>query len=130
MNEKVIVIDELSDAELDAQIMAFQQAKNARRLVKRQENIRQIEILAEEIGMRAQLFEKNTEALTATEAPAKPKRIIHPKYKHPDDERTWTGRGVAPLWVAEMEEKGITRESMLINKPDANEPAAKKGKKD
>jgi DNA-binding protein H-NS len=42
---------------------------------------------------------------------------VAPKYAHPNDPRlTWTGRGRAPKWVVALEDKGVSREKMLIEK--------------
>jgi|SRR5438132_3908891 DNA-binding protein H-NS len=37
------------------------------------------------------------------------------KYRGPNGE-TWSGRGLAPRWLAELERKGKNRDSYLINK--------------
>jgi DNA-binding protein H-NS len=41
-------------------------------------------------------------------------RKVPPKYKGPNGE-TWTGRGLAPRWLADLEKKGKKRDSYLIN---------------
>ena len=43
---------------------------------------------------------------------AKGKKVA-PKYRGPRGE-TWSGRGLAPRWLAELEAKGKKRESFLI----------------
>jgi DNA-binding protein H-NS len=43
---------------------------------------------------------------------AKEKKVA-PKYRGPGGE-TWSGRGPAPRWLAELEAKGKKRESFLI----------------
>lgn len=43
-----------------------------------------------------------------------PKRIVAPKYRHPDTQATWTGRGKAPRWLTEAEAQGQSREAFLI----------------
>ena len=37
------------------------------------------------------------------------------QYRGPNGE-TWSGRGLAPRWLAELERKGKNRDSYLINK--------------
>ena len=43
------------------------------------------------------------------------KRVIPPKYRHPETGATWTGRGKAPRWVSEAEAQGKTRDQFLID---------------
>ena len=42
-------------------------------------------------------------------------RKVAPKYRGPGGE-TWSGRGLAPRWLAELEAKGKKRESYLIKR--------------
>lgn len=39
---------------------------------------------------------------------------VRPKYRHPQTGKTWTGRGRAPVWMAEALEKGASKEDFLI----------------
>ena len=41
-------------------------------------------------------------------------RKVSPKYRGPDGQ-TWSGRGLPPRWLSELERKGKKRESFLIN---------------
>ncbi len=47
-------------------------------------------------------------------AAAKPTRQVAPKYRHPETNETWTGRGKAPRWLAAAEAQGQSREEFLI----------------
>ncbi|MHA3902201.1 H-NS histone family protein [Castellaniella sp. WN] len=49
-------------------------------------------------------------AATAT----KTKRVIAPKYRHPETQATWTGRGKAPRWITDAEAAGTPRDTFLI----------------
>ena len=42
------------------------------------------------------------------------KRKVAPKYKDPQSGATWSGRGLAPKWLAEKEKAGAKREEFLI----------------
>jgi DNA-binding protein H-NS len=42
-------------------------------------------------------------------------RKVAPKYRGPQGE-TWTGRGLAPRWLTELEGKGKKRDSFLIDR--------------
>lgn len=42
------------------------------------------------------------------------KRVIPPKYRHPETLATWTGRGKAPRWITEAEAQGQSRDTFLI----------------
>ena len=37
-----------------------------------------------------------------------------PKYRSPDGLKSWTGRGVVPKWIREIEERGGSREDCRI----------------
>ena len=63
-------------------------------------------------------------------ARTKLKRKAHkvaPKYRDPESGTTWSGRGLAPKWLAEKERAGAKREQFLIAKPAAKK-AAKGGR--
>src|SRR5690606_32909778 len=42
------------------------------------------------------------------------KRVIPPKYRHPETKATWTGRGKAPRWITDAEAQGQSRDAFLI----------------
>jgi len=42
------------------------------------------------------------------------KKIVEPKYRHPETGATWTGRGKPPRWLSTAEESGTPRASFLI----------------
>ncbi|MBV2182456.1 H-NS histone family protein [Castellaniella sp. MT123] len=44
------------------------------------------------------------------------KRVIPPKYRHPDTHAEWTGRGKPPRWITEAETAGTSRDTFLIEK--------------
>ncbi|MBR1375429.1 MAG: H-NS histone family protein [Cardiobacteriaceae bacterium] len=44
------------------------------------------------------------------------KRVVKPKYRHPETGETWTGCGSHPKWVRTYLEEGGTLEQILINK--------------
>ena len=51
-------------------------------------------------------------------APTRPgtKRKVAPKYKDPQSGATWSGRGLAPKWLAEKEKAAAKREEFLIER--------------
>jgi len=42
------------------------------------------------------------------------KKPVPAKYRHPETNATWTGRGKAPLWIVEAEKNGQARQQFLI----------------
>ncbi|WP_322995331.1 H-NS histone family protein [Castellaniella sp.] len=44
------------------------------------------------------------------------KRVIPPKYRHPETKAEWTGRGKAPRWISDAEAAGTSRDTFLIEK--------------
>ncbi|MBV6272305.1 H-NS histone family protein [Alcaligenaceae bacterium CGII-47] len=66
------------------------------------------------------VFDKKSTRGTKAARPARkstaPKRVVAPKYMHPETQATWTGRGKAPRWLADAEAQGQSRDTFLINK--------------
>jgi DNA-binding protein H-NS len=50
----------------------------------------------------------------AARGKAKAKAKVAAKYRNPSTGETWSGRGRAPSWLREAEEKGKAREKFLI----------------
>lgn len=44
------------------------------------------------------------------------KRTVAPKYKDPQSDATWSGRGLTPKWLVEKEKAGTKREEFLIKR--------------
>lgn len=53
-------------------------------------------------------------------------KTVAPKFKNPDTGETWTGRGRAPRWIVEAEQRGQKRDDFLIDKSpqSTSEPQA------
>ena len=43
------------------------------------------------------------------------KRTVQVKYRSPDGENTWSGRGHAPLWIRQLELQGHTRDAFKVS---------------
>jgi DNA-binding protein H-NS len=67
-------------------------------------------------------FDRKKTSKPTTSASRKPaasaKRVVPPKYRHPETHAEWTGRGKPPRWVSDAEAAGTPREAFLI-KPAA-----------
>lgn len=53
---------------------------------------------------------------TPRKAASGAKRVIPPKYRHPDTQAEWTGRGKPPRWITDAEAAGTPRDTFLIEK--------------
>lgn len=40
---------------------------------------------------------------------------VPPKYRNPETDATWSGRGKPPRWISDAESEGKSRDSFLIN---------------
>jgi DNA-binding protein H-NS len=77
-------------------------------------SMREYDITPEEIAAafsRKRTARPNTAAKTSG-----PKKVIPPKYRHPETGAEWTGRGKPPRWVSDAESAGTPRTAFLIEK--------------
>lgn len=101
----------MSDDELQQIIRNAERAIEERRRSKRKEIEVQIRRLADSIGMDVQLIERETKPRGSSMKGAK----IPPKYRHPSNSQLqWTGRGVVPKWLKELEAQGRSKDEFLI----------------
>lgn len=101
----------MSDEDLQQVIKNAEQALDERRRSKRKGIETQIRKLADSIDMDVQLIERETKSRGSSMKGAK----IAPKYRHPaNPQLQWTGRGVAPKWLRELEAQGRNREEFLL----------------
>jgi len=64
----------------------------------------------------AAAYNKKTSTSPArkTSAGTAAKRTVPVKYRHPQTDETWTGRGKAPRWITQAEAEGKARSDFLI----------------
>lgn len=92
--------------ELQKQINAELTVARTQAIVKAQEIIREFDLTASELGLSGKVSKKGL---------AKDKgNVVAPKYKDPDSDKTWTGRGKAPGWMSAQLEAGKTKQDFLI----------------
>ncbi|CAM5191065.1 DNA-binding protein H-NS OS=Castellaniella defragrans OX=75697 GN=HNR28_000484 PE=3 SV=1 [Castellaniella defragrans] len=77
-------------------------------------SMREYDITPEEIA--AAFNRKPSRRASAPGKAPSAKRVIPPKYRHPETQATWTGRGKPPRWISEAEAAGTPRTSFLIQK--------------
>ncbi len=75
-------------------------------------SMREFDISLEEIS--AALGRRGGAGSARKTAAKTTKRVIPPKYRHPETLATWTGRGKAPRWITEAEAQGQSRDTFLI----------------
>lgn len=97
--------------ELDKQIVKAKAEEKAAVLAHIRSAMEQYEITAEELTAAPKRGRKPGSTDTVERKP------VAPKYQL--DDKTWTGRGKQPLWVAEALAQGMTLEDLLIEKPAA-----------
>lgn len=103
--------------ELQKQIAALQQeadallqAERAQVIVEINKKIAEYKITAQELQFPGKSAEKKSKSKTS-------KVPGEPKFRNPETEVTWTGKGKTPKWIKDHEEGGGSREDFLINKP-------------
>lgn len=93
----------LSENELQAVIESAEKALRNKQMNKRKETIAQIKDLAASIDMNVELYE------VGKKSPRKGVKVPV-KYRHPTEhEKTWTGRGVTPIWLQTLINEGHER---------------------
>ena len=101
-------------AKIQKKIQSLQAKQRKPKIAAIVRSMREYDITPEEI---AAAFSRKPAGRTAT-APRKTaaagKRVIAPKYRHPETQATWTGRGKAPRWITDAEAAGTPRDSFLI----------------
>lgn len=77
--------------------------------------MKEFEITPEEIALA---FSKGSRTGAKARAGGKSagavRKPVAPKYRNPETGKTWTGRGKAPLWISEAEQRGQSRDTFLI----------------
>jgi DNA-binding protein H-NS len=82
------------------------------------------------IGFRPEdLFAPAPPAVKKASATGTRKRgagVVPVKYRSPDGEKEWSGRGKTPGWVLALEESGVSRDKLMVGgQPDLIEQAKK-----
>src|SRR5690606_6020488 len=76
-------------------------------------SMREYEITPEDIA--AAYNKKGSSPRARKQTAATPaKRAVPVKYRHPDTNDTWTGRGKAPRWITTAEAEGKSRNDFLV----------------
>ncbi|MFA5983016.1 MAG: H-NS histone family protein [Methylococcaceae bacterium] len=98
----------LSETELQSFIENAEKALRLKQSNKRKEVIAQIKELAASIDVEVEIIDQNKKLVR--------KSIKVPiKYRHPDDPlKTWTGRGVMPVWLKTLLDLGHDRSEFEI----------------
>jgi len=103
-------------AKLQKKIQTLQAKERKPKIAEIVRSMRQYDISPEEIA--AAFNRKSTVRTPSATAQRKTgtaaKRVIAPKYRHPETQATWTGRGKAPRWITDAEAAGTPRDSFLI----------------
>ena len=102
-------------AKLQKKIQTLQAKERKPKIAAIVRSMREYDISPEEI---AAAFNRRSAGRTPAATPRKisttSKRVIAPKYRHPETQATWTGRGKAPRWITEAEAAGTSRDTFLI----------------
>ena len=87
--------------------------------------MKEYEITLEEIStaFNKTVSRTATKTRSARKTSAGPRGPVAPKYRNPETNDLWTGRGKPPRWIVEAESQGKPRDQFLIVQPAAN-PAA------
>lgn len=108
--QKSRIQKEISKLEKQMQSLQAKQRKPVITSIVR--SMREYDITPEEI---AAVFSRKSSGRRATpNKTTAAKRVIAPKYQHPETKATWTGRGKPPRWISDAESAGTPRSNFLI----------------
>ena len=103
-------------AKLQKKIQTLQAKERKPKITEIVRSMRQYDISPEEIA--GPFGRKSAGRAPSAAAPRKTgaatKRVIASKYRHPETQATWTGRGKAPRWITDAEAAGTSRDTFLI----------------
>ncbi len=98
----------LSETELRSMIEKAEVALKNKQFNKRKEVIAKIKELAASIDATVEIYEQGKKT-------AKAAGKLPVKYRHPSDpEKTWTGRGITPLWLRDLTTNGHSLEEFRV----------------
>ncbi len=103
--------------ELKALRTRVEQAIASRDKRERKDALNKLKDKAKEMGysLNDLIGGKKSEEKPAARAPAKPRKPVAPKYRHPENpDMTWSGRGRQPNWLKEAVAAGTPQDSFLI----------------
>ena len=58
---------------------------------------------------------KSASKTTASSPASTVRKSVPPKYRNPETDATWSGRGKPPRWITDAEAEGKSRDSFLID---------------
>lgn len=98
----------LSETELRSMIEKAEVALKTKQSNKRKEVIAKIKELAASIDATVEIYEQGKKSVRATGK-------LPVKYRYPGDpEKTWTGRGITPLWLKELINNGHSLDEFRV----------------
>lgn len=98
----------LSENELQTVIEKAEKALKEKQAIQRKEVIAQIRALAASINVIVDIQDSDKKA-------TKKGKKVAAKYRNPaDSSQTWTGRGVAPIWMQTLIKSGQDKSDFLI----------------
>jgi len=77
-------------------------------------DMREYAITPEEIAAAFGKTPATRRAASSRKSVRAAKKVVEPKYRHPETGATWSGRGKPPRWLSTAEEAGASRASFLI----------------
>jgi DNA-binding protein H-NS len=82
-------------------------------------SMREYDITPEDIAAaynrRVRSANKGASKTAKTAGTTAVRKPVPPKYRNPETDATWSGRGKPPRWITEAEAAGKSRDSFLIN---------------
>nr|WP_066452883.1 H-NS histone family protein [Castellaniella caeni] len=116
---------EKEKAKIEKQLQSLQAKQRKPIITSIVRSMRDYGITPEEIAaaFSPRASSRNTDGARKPTSASASKRTVPAKYRHPETQAEWTGRGRAPLWVVEAEAAGTPREVFLIEKVAADATA-------
>lgn len=107
---------EKEKAKIEKQLQSLQAKQRKPVITSIVRSMRDYGISMEELAAVLERKPASRGAAAPRKAASGAKRVIPPKYRHPETQAEWTGRGKPPRWVSDAEASGVSRDTFLIEK--------------
>ena len=110
--ERIRLIEEICETLIPQELLTIREMAEQLRQTKLEEAKAAV---LEEMKGKLSALGLSLNDVVPSKRPRKSKPPVRVKYRSPDGENTWSGRGHAPLWIRQLELQGHTRDAFKVS---------------